>query len=115
LDKGTIEALKRDRDAISANYDNSLQALDRCVSNMDALEDALRQQNEAMQQLVTDSNRAIEEAERLRDAAIARERESHERSMEEMQSEYARLYEKWLSLSAADACHESWLEVTDGE
>lgn len=113
FDAGTIERLKAENATITQNYEYSLRTIDRCMQNVATLEDALRQQGEAIRQMGEDSRKAIEEANRMREEALARERELHEQALATMQSEYARLYQEWASLSAADACHQAWLEVTD--
>jgi chromosome segregation ATPase len=113
IHKGRVTALENEIKALQSSYDGAIRSLERCGMNIDELEEAIRRQNEAIQVMLDESNAAIAEANRMRNEAIARERELHERAMEDMQSEYARLYQEWAALSAADACHQSWLEVTN--
>ena len=112
LNEAKILKLKAEISTLSSNYDQATSSLERCMSNFDRLEKVLDSQNAAILKMAEDTKIAIDRANKLRDEAIAREKALHEQSLQTMQAEYARLYEKWAVLSASEACHESWLEVT---
>jgi phage shock protein A len=113
LHEAALLRLKSEITTLSANYRQSTESLQRCMSNFDRLEKVLDSQNAAILKMAEDTKIAIDRANKMRDEAIAREKALHEQSLQTMQAEYARLYEKWAVLSASEACHESWLEVTN--
>jgi len=113
LDASTIERMRRDKEAIAHNYESALQTIGRCGENIKSLEQALSDQNNAIIKMGEDSEAAISKATALRIKAIEHERRSYDESIARMRAEYIELYERWSSLSASDACHQSWLEVTD--
>lgn len=107
-----IQTLKHEYALIEANYNSAVEIIDTCQENFAVLEAALKEQNEAFNKLQEDSERRVAQAEEMRRIALANAAKAHENAMSELHDDYVRLYGEWSLLTASDACHEAWVEIT---
>ena len=79
--------------------------------NYDILDTAIKDQNAAITELGEESIRKINSLESSHKEAIERLNRNNAATIRSARDEAAALRERMVGLSAAEACHEAWLEV----
>jgi uncharacterized protein YoxC len=79
--------------------------------NLDLVEQAVKDQNAAITELGEETVRRAANLQAAHDAAIDRLNAANNATIKQARDEAAALRERMAGLSAAEACHEAWIEV----
>ena len=79
--------------------------------NYDALDQAIKNQNSAVEELGRKTVEAIETLEKRHLESLRRLNESHRSTLDQARSEAEELKQRLSLLTVAEACHQAWLEV----
>ena len=97
---------------IKSNYAQCLEQNEIAVQGLEDIKDALEEQNAAFTRIEQESAEALEKQKRIYLLALQQEREKTARILKEKEVEIRTLRKKFEGLTASEACHEAWLELT---
>lgn len=111
--KGKMVSNKIER--LKADYARAVEIIETCQTNLDRMDESLARQNKAIEDMAKANQDHIEAVRKASKEALRHAYESHQRAYHEAQKEIMDLQMRVQSMSAAEACHEAWMELADGD
>ena len=111
MDQNKINKLKTEITTIEANYDQSLEMIARSEANYDVLHQMVQDSNAEVIRQGKEYNLKVMSIRKVSQVAIDNITRTHTTALSAANDQLNHLNERFLSLSASEACHESWLEV----
>lgn len=111
LDSNRITKLKVALKVSEANYDLSMENLDRAIGNYDELYAIVQETNAEVIKQGKEYNLRVIQLKEINRAAINRLNTAHDEAMSDMITEANELREVMQTLSVSEACHWAMLEI----
>ena len=89
-----------------------VEIIDVFQDNLDIVEQAVKEQNAAIDELGEETERRVMSLRSAHEAANERLRTNYDAAISRSKDETAELRERMADLSATEACHAAWVEVT---